>query len=115
MPLFRRSRKATDPERQDEDLLLTRPAPAWSHFLGAEIIKKGAILRWRTGYGTVETIQGIYARYPVLLALDGLDELADESLPKRVGRELSLGLGRLSQGVRDSGSNHVSTQLFEPS
>ena len=41
MPLFRRSRKATDPERQDEDLLLTRPAPAWSHFLGAEIIKKG--------------------------------------------------------------------------
>jgi hypothetical protein len=53
VPLFRRPSKGTKPERQDEDFLLSRAAPAWSHFIGAEIVEQGAILRWRTEYGTV--------------------------------------------------------------
>jgi hypothetical protein len=59
MSILGRRRKADDPAAKEEDLLLKRPAPAWSWFAGAEIINAGAILRWKTDYGTVGLVYSI--------------------------------------------------------
>lgn len=47
---------------------------------------------------TVEIVQEIFDRYPVLLALDGLDEVASKPLRKRVVDEVCRSLARLDQG-----------------
>jgi hypothetical protein len=57
--LLGRRRKDADSTDQVEDHLLTRPAPAWSEFRGAEIIDAGAILRWRTEYGTIGVVYSV--------------------------------------------------------
>jgi hypothetical protein len=81
--LFGPRGEATDPAPQDEDFLLKRPAPAWSEFAGAEIIDKGAILRWRTEYGTVGLVHSVpFAHHSARRFVSALSEKHGRDLPR---------------------------------
>jgi hypothetical protein len=94
--LFGPRGEATDPAPQDEDFLLKRPAPAWSEFAGAEIIDKGAILRWRTEYGTVGLVHSVpFAHHSARRFVSALSEKHGRDLPRFyasiVSAELTMG------------------------
>ena len=93
MSLFGRGPEATDPGPQDEGFLLRHPAPAWSEFAGAETIDKGAILRWRTEYGTVGLVYSVpFAHHSAHRFVNALRQKYGSELPKFYASVVSAGL-----------------------
>src|SRR5689334_17427176 len=89
MPLH----EANDPAPHDEDFLLKRPAPRWSEFAGADILDKGAILRWRTEYGTVGLVYSVpFAHHSARRFINALRQKYGRDLPKFCASVVSVEL-----------------------